>query len=68
MRGRLWSRIGVVLVLLAAILGWAIEGLPGAALAGPAAALLWFRFVRPRFMRRQAEDLAALPSWKLEAE
>jgi hypothetical protein len=24
--------------------------------------------VQPRFKRRQAEDLAALPTWKLEAE
>ena len=68
LRVRLYTRIGVVLVAAAAVLGWWIEGLAGAALAGPAAALLWFRFVQPRFKRRQAQDLAALPTWKLEAE
>jgi hypothetical protein len=68
LRVRLYTRIGVVLVAAAAVLGWWVEGPAGAALAAPAAALLWFRFVQPRFKRRQAEDLAALPTWKLEAE
>ena len=68
LRVRLYTRIGIVLVIGAAVLGWWIEGLAGAALAGPAAALLWFRFVQPRFKRRQAADLAGLPTWKLEAE
>jgi len=68
LRVRLYTRIGFVLVAGAAVLGWVVEGLAGAALAGPAAALLWFRFVQPRFKRRQAEDLAGLPTWKLEAE
>lgn len=68
LRVRLYTRIGFVLVAAAAVLGWVVEGLAGAALAGPAAALFWFRFVQPRFKRRQAEDLAGLPTWKLEAE
>jgi hypothetical protein len=68
LRARLYARIGFVLVAAAAVLGWLVEGLAGVALAGPAAALLWFKFVQPRFKRRQAEDLAALPTWKLEAE
>ena len=66
LRVRLYTRIGFVLVAAAAVLGWLVEGPAG--VAGPAAALLWFRFVQPRFKRRQAEDLAALPTWKLEAE
>lgn len=65
---RLYTRIGFIFVVAFTVVGWLVEGLAGAALAGPAAGLIWFRLVQPRFKRRQAEDLAALPTWKLEAE
>ena len=66
-RLRLWARMGLVLVLAAAVLAWAFYGPIGAAFAAPAVAGLWFRVIQPRLRRQQEAELADLPSWTLEA-
>jgi hypothetical protein len=66
-RIRFYARVGMLLIVGAAILGYVIQGLAGLALAAPAAAVLWFRFVQPRFKRRLEEQLREAPAWQLSA-
>ena len=68
MRWRLYVTFGIVFLLAATVLAWAVFGLKGAALAGPAAALLWFRFVGRYLRKRVFRGAGELPTWKLEAE
>lgn len=65
---RFYMRIGALVVLGAAIAGYFIAGWPGVALGTPAAALIWFRLVQPRFRKRVEEQMRALPAWQLQAE
>lgn len=51
-RVRIYTYIGIVLIAGVAIGTGIAFGLKGAAIAGPAAALIWFRFVAPRYKRR----------------
>lgn len=67
-RVRFYARIGMLLIVGAAIAGYVIQGIAGLALAAPAAAVLWFRFVQPRFKRRLEEQLREAPSWQLSAQ
>ena len=67
-RMRFYMRIGALVVLGSAILGYLIAGWAGVALAAPAAAVVWIRLIQPRFKQRVEEQLRALPAWQLQAE
>jgi hypothetical protein len=67
-RIRFYARLGMVLIAAAAVGGYLIQGLPGLALATPAAAVVWFRVVQPRFKRRIEAELRTVPGWTLQAE
>ena len=66
-KARLYVRLGFVFVVVATLAGYLVYGLRGAALALPAAALLLFRVVQPRFQARQRAALDEVDPWKVEA-
>jgi hypothetical protein len=70
LQGRLkfYARLGMLVIVGAAIAGYLVQGLPGAALAAPAAAVLWFRVALPRYKRRVEAQVQELPAWQLQAE
>ena len=65
-KARLYVRLGFVFVVAATLAGYLVYGLRGAALALPAAALLLFRVVQPRFQARQRAALDEVEPWKVE--
>lgn len=67
-RMRFYMRIGALVVLGAAIGGYVVAGWPGLALGAPAAAVIWFRLVQPRYRDRIEAEMRALPAWQLQAE
>lgn len=66
-RARLYMRLGLVFVVVATLAGYIIYGLRGAALTLPAAALILFRVVQPRFQARQQAELDEVRPWNVEA-
>jgi hypothetical protein len=67
-RMRFYTWIGLLVIIATAFAGYLIQGLPGLALATPAAAVVWFRVVLPRFKRRIEAEVSALPAWQLKSE
>ena len=65
-RMRTWSRIGLLVIGLGAVLAWAFVGMIAAFIVLPTAGLVWFRLVLPQLRRKQQAELAALPTWRLE--
>ena len=66
-RGRLYVRIGFVFVVGIAALAFVFWGIWGAAVAGPLAALIWFRVIRRWFMRTFVLSPGELPTLDLDA-
>jgi hypothetical protein len=67
-RMRFYTWIGLLVIIATAFAGYLVQGLPGLALATPAAAVVWFRVVLPRFKRRIEAEVGALPAWQLQSE
>jgi hypothetical protein len=67
-RLRLYARIGFILTVASALIGFVVYGLSGAVAGGCLAAIVWWRVVRPRLQRRREAELANVRSWTLEAE
>jgi hypothetical protein len=66
-RQKIYARLGLCVVGLATVIAFFLAGVWGAALALPVACLVWWKGVQPRWQRRAAADLAALPTSKIEA-
>jgi hypothetical protein len=67
-RMRLYVQIGIIFIATLTVLATVQWGLKGAAVGGPAAALLWFRLLGRWYKRRWLKDVGDRPSLRLEAE
>jgi len=66
-KAKLYARVGFVFVIgltAAAFFAW---GMWAAAVAAPVTAAIWFRVIRPWFMRRYVPSPGELPTLELEA-
>lgn len=66
-RQRVYARLGICVVGLAALGGFLISGIWGAGIALPLSCLIWWKGVQPRWRRRAAADLASMPATRIPA-
>jgi len=67
-RMRLYMQIGLIFIAAIAVLTTLRWGLKGAAVGGPIAALIWFRFLSKWYKRRWLKNLGDRPALRLDAE
>jgi hypothetical protein len=65
---QLYTRLGLGIVGLATVCGFFIASWWGAGLALPFSCLVWWKGVQPRWRRRAAADVAAIPTSRIEAQ
>jgi hypothetical protein len=67
-RMRLYIQVGIIFIVAITVLTALKWGIKGAAVGGPVAALIWFRFLGKWYKRRWLKDTGDRPSLQLEAE
>lgn len=66
-KAKLYARVGMVFVIGLSVAAFFAWGKWGAAVAAPVTAAIWFRVIRPWFMRTFVPSPGELPTLELEA-